>query len=48
LGLSRHTAAGVLFELLVLKTQDYIHVEQSEPFGDICISSTDKMFASAP
>ena len=42
----RHTAAGVLFELLVLKTQGFIHVEQDAPFGDICISSTEKMFSN--
>ena len=46
-GSSRRTAAGVYFELLQLKTWDYINVEQSEPYGDIIISPGVK-FAEDP
>ncbi|GMH70897.1 hypothetical protein TL16_g12795 [Triparma laevis f. inornata] len=37
-GCSRRTASGVFFELLQLKTWDYIEVEQSKAYGDIAVS----------
>ena len=42
-GRSRRTAAVCLFELLVLKTRDFIEVDQEEPFGDITVTPTDKL-----
>lgn len=36
-GKSRKEASRMFFEALVLKTRDYIHVEQVAPFGDINI-----------
>jgi cohesin complex subunit SCC1 len=35
---NRRTAAALFFELLQLKTLDYIDVDQSKPFGDIIIT----------
>eukprot|EP00547_Thalassionema_nitzschioides_P002625 CAMPEP_0194212014 /NCGR_PEP_ID=MMETSP0156-20130528/11520_1 /TAXON_ID=33649 /ORGANISM="Thalassionema nitzschioides, Strain L26-B" /LENGTH=559 /DNA_ID=CAMNT_0038939721 /DNA_START=311 /DNA_END=1990 /DNA_ORIENTATION=- len=37
-GCSRRTAAGVFFELLQLKTWDFIELEQEESYGDIKIT----------
>jgi cohesin complex subunit SCC1 len=37
-GCSRRTAAGVFFELLQLKTWDYIDLDQDESYGDIKVS----------
>jgi cohesin complex subunit SCC1 len=37
-GCSRRTAAGVFFEILQLKTWDYIDLDQDESFGDIKVS----------
>mmetsp|Transcript_22835 Transcript_22835/g.47365 ORF Transcript_22835/g.47365 Transcript_22835/m.47365 type:complete len:585 (-) Transcript_22835:91-1845(-) len=37
-GCSRRTAAGVFFELLQLKTWDFINVDQNEAYGDIVIT----------
>jgi cohesin complex subunit SCC1 len=37
MGTSRRTAAGVFFELLQLKTWDYIDLEQDASYGDIKI-----------
>lgn len=34
----RRTAAGVFFEMLQLKTWDYIHVVQDAPYSDITVS----------
>jgi hypothetical protein len=34
----RRTAAGVFFEMLQLKTWDYVDVAQANPYGDIAIS----------
>jgi cohesin complex subunit SCC1 len=39
---SRRTAASVFFELLQLKTWDYIELDQDEPYGDITISAGPK------
>jgi len=38
-GTKRRTAAGCFFELLQLKTWDYIELQQSESFGDIKITA---------
>lgn len=40
---SRRTAAACLFELLVLKTKDYIDIEQDSPFGDLTITAAAQM-----
>jgi cohesin complex subunit SCC1 len=45
---SRRTAAGVFFELLQLKTWDYIDVDQNESFGNIIITPGPKFGESAP
>lgn len=37
-GCSRRTAAGVFFELLQLKTWDFIDLEQDDAFGDILVT----------
>ena len=37
-GVTRRTAAGVFFELLQLKTWDFIELEQDESYGDIQIA----------
>ncbi len=37
-GLSREAAARTFFQLLQLKTWDYIHLEQSHAYGDIIIT----------
>ncbi|OAE28424.1 hypothetical protein AXG93_115s1130 [Marchantia polymorpha subsp. ruderalis] len=42
-GKSRKEAARMFFETLVLKTKDYIHVEQDVPYGDIQISARPKL-----
>ncbi len=38
-------AAATLFEMLVLKTQGFIDLEQSASFGNITISPTDRLYA---
>jgi cohesin complex subunit SCC1 len=35
---SRRTAASVFFELLQLKTWDFIEIDQQDPYGDIGIT----------
>ena len=40
---SRRTAAACLFELLVLKTKDYVHIDQDAPFGDVTITAAAQM-----
>ncbi len=37
-GMSREAAARTFFQLLQLKTWDYIHLEQGRPYGDIVIT----------
>jgi cohesin complex subunit SCC1 len=46
-GVSRRTASGFFFELLQLKTLNYIELNQSESYGDIMISAGVK-FAEDP
>lgn len=36
---TRRTAASVFFELLQLKTWDFVELDQPEPYGDIDISA---------
>lgn len=36
---TRRTAASVFFELLQLKTWDFVELEQPEPYGDIAVSA---------
>eukprot|EP00562_Extubocellulus_spinifer_P000324 CAMPEP_0178483070 /NCGR_PEP_ID=MMETSP0696-20121128/7046_1 /TAXON_ID=265572 /ORGANISM="Extubocellulus spinifer, Strain CCMP396" /LENGTH=820 /DNA_ID=CAMNT_0020110579 /DNA_START=151 /DNA_END=2613 /DNA_ORIENTATION=+ len=47
-GCSRRTAAGVFFELLQLKTWDFINVEQDEAYGDIIITGGNRFAENPP
>lgn len=47
-GCSRRTAAGVFFELLQLKTWDFIEVDQEEAYGDITITAGNRFAESPP
>lgn len=47
-GCSRRTAAGVFFELLQLKTWDYIELGQEESYGEIKIAPGTKFAEDAP
>jgi len=44
-GKDRRAAAACLFEILVLKTKDYIEVQQDEPYADITVTPTDLLLA---
>jgi cohesin complex subunit SCC1 len=46
-GCSRRTAAGVFFELLQLKTWDFVELNQDESYGDIQISPGTKFSEDA-
>jgi hypothetical protein len=41
-GLKKKRVAQSFFELLVLKSKDYIDLKQSQPYGDITIKKTEK------
>ncbi|XWS65243.1 hypothetical protein CRYUN_Cryun05aG0075900 [Craigia yunnanensis] len=43
---TRKEASRMFFETLVLKTKDYIHVEQGKPFDNICINPRAKLMKS--
>lgn len=43
---TRRTAAACLFELLVLKTRDYIAINQNEPYSDITITPTPRLMVA--
>ncbi|KAH1032170.1 hypothetical protein J1N35_044344 [Gossypium stocksii] len=43
---TRKEASRMFFETLVLKTRDYIHVEQVKPFDNICIKGGAKLMKS--
>ncbi|XP_022744644.1 sister chromatid cohesion 1 protein 4-like isoform X2 [Durio zibethinus] len=43
---TRKEASRMFFETLVLKTRDYIHVEQGKPFDNICIQPRTKLMKS--
>ncbi|GMJ11717.1 hypothetical protein HRI_004840900 [Hibiscus trionum] len=43
---TRKEASRMFFETLVLKTRDYIHVEQGKPFDNICIKARAKLMKS--
>ncbi|KAK4433097.1 Sister chromatid cohesion 1 protein 4 [Sesamum alatum] len=45
-GKSRKEASRMFFETLVLKTRDYIHVEQRNPFDDIAIKPRTRLMKS--
>ncbi|XP_022893062.1 sister chromatid cohesion 1 protein 4-like [Olea europaea var. sylvestris] len=45
-GKTRKEASRMFFEALVLKTRDYIHVEQRNPVGDITIKPRMKLMKS--
>ncbi|XP_051121212.1 sister chromatid cohesion 1 protein 4 isoform X2 [Andrographis paniculata] len=45
-GKSRKEASRMFFEALVLKTRDYIHVEQHDPFDDIAIKPRVRLLKS--
>ena len=47
-GVSRRTAAGFFFELLQLKTLNYIELNQNESYGDIIISAGVKFAENPP
>jgi cohesin complex subunit SCC1 len=47
-GVSRRTAAGFFFELLQLKTLDYIELNQTEAYGDIVIAAGPKFTENPP
>lgn len=47
-GASRRTAAGVFFELLQLKTWDYIDLGQDTSYGNIKISPSTKFGEDPP
>jgi cohesin complex subunit SCC1 len=47
-GVSRRTAAGFFFELLQLKTLNYIELDQGESYGDIAISAGPKFMEDPP
>ena len=43
---SRRTAAACLFELLVLKTKDYVEIVQDAPFADITVTPTQLLMSN--
>ncbi|OMO50173.1 hypothetical protein CCACVL1_30584 [Corchorus capsularis] len=43
---TRKEASRMFFETLVLKTKDYVHVEQAKPFDNICIKPRAKLMKS--
>jgi cohesin complex subunit SCC1 len=45
---SRRTAAALFFELLQLKTLNYVDVQQSRPYGDIKISQASRFGEHIP
>ena len=47
-GCSRRTAAGVFFEMLQLKTWDFIELEQDESYGDVSITMGAKYIEDPP
>eukprot|EP00522_Entomoneis_paludosa_P005606 CAMPEP_0172451550 /NCGR_PEP_ID=MMETSP1065-20121228/9552_1 /TAXON_ID=265537 /ORGANISM="Amphiprora paludosa, Strain CCMP125" /LENGTH=723 /DNA_ID=CAMNT_0013203513 /DNA_START=73 /DNA_END=2244 /DNA_ORIENTATION=+ len=47
-GCSRRTAVGVYFELLQLKTWDFIELNQDDPYGDIIVSPGVKFAEPVP
>ncbi|GJP55547.1 hypothetical protein CLOM_g14506 [Closterium sp. NIES-68] len=46
-GRPRREAARMFFETLVLKTRDYIQVQQTEPYGDISITAQTPLMQAA-
>lgn len=46
-GKSRRVAAQCLYELLILKTKDYVQLEQSAPFADIAVTAAPEILNPA-
>ncbi|KAH6825447.1 sister chromatid cohesion 1 protein 4 [Perilla frutescens var. hirtella] len=46
IGKTRKEASSMFFETLVLKTRDYIHVEQRNPCGDITMRPRTRLMKS--
>ncbi|GFP90083.1 sister chromatid cohesion 1 protein 4 [Phtheirospermum japonicum] len=46
IGKSRKEASRMFFEALVLKTRDYIHVEQCDPFDDVTLKPRTRLMKS--
>lgn len=46
-GYGRKTAAKMFFEVLVLKTSNFIDVKQEEPYGDVDLAPTPQLMAAA-
>lgn len=46
-GYGRKTAAKMFFEVLVLKTSNYIDVKQEEPYGNVDLKPTPQLMAAA-
>jgi cohesin complex subunit SCC1 len=45
---NRRTAAALFFELLQLKTLNYVDVDQSRPYGDIKITKATRFSETIP
>jgi cohesin complex subunit SCC1 len=45
-GKGRKDASRWFFEMLVLKTRNYVNLKQEEPYGDISISATSKLLTA--
>ena len=45
-GKGRKDASRWFFEMLVLKTRNYVNLQQEEPYGDISVSATSKLLTA--
>lgn len=45
-GKGRKDASRWFFEMLVLKTRNYVNLKQEEPYSDISISATSKLLTA--
>jgi len=45
-GKTKADACRWFFEVLVLKTRDYVELEQPKPYGDISIRATNRLMAA--
>ena len=45
-GKGRKDASRWFFEMLVLKTRNYVNLQQEEPYGDIAVSATSKLLTA--
>lgn len=46
-GKGRKDASRWFFEMLVLKTRNYVSLKQEEPYGDISIAATSKLLTAS-